>query len=177
MIVLSYVDDCIVVRQSIQKIDAFVKLMEVGPDIFTLTVEGDIDKFLGIGIKHLEEKIFEISQPFLRDRIISFLNIDTNDPGLETNSELTPIEKKTLHKDLSGKPHKDNWNCQTAVGMLTYLQGNSRPEISMAIHQTARFRNNPKLLDEKSLKRLGQYLLHKTKYGRIYNPNKQKGLE
>ena len=68
-----------------QKIDAFVKLMEVGPKTFTLTDEGDIDKFLGIEINHLDEKIFKISQPFMIDRIISFLNIDTNDFVLVTN--------------------------------------------------------------------------------------------
>ena len=52
-----------------------------------LTDEGDIDKFLEIEIDHLDEKIFKISQPFLIDRIISFLNIDTNDFGLGTNSK------------------------------------------------------------------------------------------
>ena len=124
-IILTYVDNCIIVGPSMQKLDAFVKSMEVGPKLFTLTNEGDIDKFFGIEINHLDEKRFKISQPFLIDRIISFLNIDTNDFGLGTNSKLTPVDKPLLHKDLSGKPRKENWNYRTAVGMLTYLQGNS----------------------------------------------------
>jgi len=37
------------------------------------------------------------------------------------------------------------WKYCTAVGMLSYLQNTSRPEISMAVHQTARFSNNPML--------------------------------
>ena len=61
--------------------------MEVGPGNFTLTDKGDIDKFLGVEINNLDEKIFKISQPFLIDRIISFLNIDTNDFGLGTKSK------------------------------------------------------------------------------------------
>ena len=65
MIVLTYIDVCIIVKPSMQKIDAFVKSMEVGPKTFTLTNEVDIDKFLGIEINHLDEKIFKISQPFL----------------------------------------------------------------------------------------------------------------
>ena len=61
--------------------------------------------------------------------------------------------------------------------MLTYLQGNSRPEMSMAVHQTARFRNIPMLSHEKSIKRLGRYLYHTKKEGIIYNPDTSKILE
>ena len=82
MIVLTYVDGYIIVGPSVQKIDAFVESMEVGPKKFMLTDDGDIDKFLDIQINHLDENRFKISQPFLIDRIISFLNIDTNDFGL-----------------------------------------------------------------------------------------------
>ena len=151
--------------------------MEVGPKKFTLTNEVNIDKFLGIEINHLDEKRFKISQPFLIERIISFLDIDTNDFGLVTNSKSTPIGKSILHKDLSGKHCKENWNYRIAVGMLTHLKGNSRPEMSMAVHQTASFSNNPMLSYEKALKRLGRYLLHTKRDGTIYNPDTQKGLE
>ena len=68
-----------------QKIDAFVKSMEVGPEHFTLTNEGDIDEFLGIEINHLDENIFLKNLPFLINRIISFLNMDTNELGFGTN--------------------------------------------------------------------------------------------
>ena len=47
----------------------------------------------------------------------------------------------------------------------------------MAVHQTSRFSNNPKLLHEKALKRLGRYLFHTKRDGIIYNPNTQKDLE
>ena len=61
--------------------------------------------------------------------------------------------------------------------MLTYLQGNSRPEMSMAVHQTARFSNNPMLSQKKATKRLGRYLCHTKKEGIIYNPDTSKDLE
>ena len=61
--------------------------------------------------------------------------------------------------------------------MLSYLQNTSRPEISMAVHQTARFSNNPMLSHEKSIMRIGQYLLDTRKGGIIYKPDKSKGLE
>ena len=178
MIVLTYVDDCIIVGPSMKNIDAFVKSMKEGSENFILTDEGDIDKFLGIEITQLEDgKRFKIAQPHLINRIISFLNIDTNDYGMDTNSKSTPVGKPLLHKDLSGKQRKETWNYRTAVGMLTYLQGNTRPEIAMAVHQTARFCNNPKLSHEKAIKRLGRYLYHTKNEGIIYNPDVKKGLE
>ena len=177
MIVLTYVDDCIIVGPFMQKIYALVKSKEVGPENFTLNDEGDIDKLLGIEINHLGEKRFKISQPFMIDIIISFLNIYTNEFGLRTNSKSTPVGKPLLHKDLSGKPRKENCNYQTSVGMLTYLQGNSRPKMSMAVHQTERFRNNPMLSYKRHLKHLGRYILHTKRDGIIYNLNTENGLK
>ena len=61
--------------------------------------------------------------------------------------------------------------------MLNYSQGNSHPEMSMAVYQTARLYNNPMLSHEKYIERLGRYLLHTKKEGIIYNPDISKGLE
>ncbi len=84
--------------------------------------------------------------------------------------------KPILNKDLDGKPRKLKWKYRTAVGMLSYLQGNSRPEISMAVHQTARFCNDPKLRHEQAIMRLGRYLLHTKDKSIIFEPDKSKGL-
>ena len=142
-----------------------------------MTNEGGINKFLRVEITQLDNKIFKISQPYLTDQIISFLDIDANDHNIETNEKSTPVGKPLLRKDLSGKLRKKTWNYRTAVGMMTYLQGNSRPEMTMAVHQTARFCNNPWLLHEKAIKCLGLYLSHTRKEGIAYNPDTSKGLE
>ena len=61
--------------------------------------------------------------------------------------------------------------------MLSYLKSHTRPEISMAVYQTARFCNDPRLSHEKYIMRLGRYLLGTRTRGIVYNPNKSKGLE
>ena len=129
-------------------INAFFKSMEVGPDNFTLTDEVNIDKFLGIKTTHLDNRRFKILQPFLINIIFFFLKMDSDDYGIVTNKKSAPVGKTLLHKDLSVKPCKENWNYHIAVGMLTYLQGDNRPEMSMDVHQTARFRTKPNLLHE-----------------------------
>ena len=97
MIIITYVDDCIVVGPSMKDVDGFVTSMKYVSKNFVLTDEGDINKFLGIEITQLDDKRFKISQPFLIDRIISFLNIDTNDYGMDTNAKSTPVGKPLLH--------------------------------------------------------------------------------
>ena len=47
----------------------------------------------------------------------------------------------------------------------------------MATHQTARFSNSPMLSHEKSIMRIGCYLLDTRKRGIIYKPDVSKGLE
>ena len=47
----------------------------------------------------------------------------------------------------------------------------------MAVHQTARFSNEPKLCHEKAIMRLGQYLLDTRKRGIIYKPDRSQGLK
>ena len=110
MIVLTYVDKCIIVGPSMQKIYAFVKLMEVGPENFTLSNEGDIYKFLGIKISQQYEMISKTSQTFLIDRIIYFLIINTNNYGMHSNAKSTLVGKPLIQKYLSGKPSKEEWN-------------------------------------------------------------------
>ncbi|KAL7554030.1 hypothetical protein ACHAWF_017894 [Thalassiosira exigua] len=61
--------------------------------------------------------------------------------------------------------------------MLGYLQGTLRPDISMAIHQCARFNSNPKLSHGQAVKRIVRYLLHSKDKGLILKPDTSQGLE
>ena len=176
MIILTYVDDCIIVGPKMADIDEFIVSLHNGDENFVLTDEGDINKFLGIKITHVDGHKFKLSQPFLIERILSLLNFDKNEFGKSTNSKVTPVGSPLLNKDLSGKPRKETWGYRTAVGMLGYLQANSRPEISMAVHQTARFSNQPMLSHEKAIKRIGRYLQHTREDGIIYSPDMTKVL-
>ena len=60
---------------------------------------------------------------------------------------------------------------------MSYLQGHTRPDISMPVHQTARFSNDPKLVHEQAVTRIGQYFLGTKEKGIRYKIDKSKGLE
>ena len=61
--------------------------------------------------------------------------------------------------------------------MLNCLLQTSRPEIAMAVHQCARFNNNPMLSHEKAVKRIVKYLKHHPDRGIIYKVEKPRELE
>ena len=80
--------------------------MKNGCKNFVLTNEGYIKKFPGIEITQLDENIFKISHLFLIKIIIYFLNIDTNNYGMDINAKSNQVDKPLLHKYLSGRPRK-----------------------------------------------------------------------
>ncbi len=51
MIIITYVDDCIIVSNSMKVINTFVTSMKDGHEEYVLADEEDINKFLGIEIK------------------------------------------------------------------------------------------------------------------------------
>ena len=129
--------------------------------------------YLGVEITQLDAKSFELTQPFLCERIVKFLGLE----NARSNDKLTPVGKPLLNKDLNGVARKYDWNYRGAIGMLTYLTGSVRPEISMAVHQCARFSINPKRSHEQAIMRIGRYLLATKDKGIIYTPDSTKGLE
>ena len=76
-----------------------------------------------------------------------------------------------------GHDRKCSWNYRQAIGMLNYLQGSTRPDISFAVHQCARFCQEPKLCHERAVRRIGRYLLGTKDRGIVYKHDKTKGIE
>ncbi len=177
MMILVYVDNCIIIEKDMDDIDQFVLSMQNGPENFVLTDEGSIDKFLGIKIKCLGPKEFEVSQPFLIDHIMSFLVTKPQEYKIHCSNKFTLTVAQVLNKDLHGKPRKKSWKYRTAVGMMSYLQGHTRPDILMPVHQTACFLNDPKLFHEQVITRIGQYLPETKEKGIKYKINQTKSLE
>ena len=56
MIILTYLDNFIIVGPSMNNINGFAKSMKTGNESFVLTDRGDINKFFGIEITQLDEK-------------------------------------------------------------------------------------------------------------------------
>ena len=133
------------------------------------TDEGSLTKYLGVDVKYKPKGHIELIQQF-----IDLLGLESENTY---KIKPTPATKPLLHKDLKGENRKNNWNYRQAVGILTYLQATSRPDLSMAVHQCAQFSIKSMLTHERVVKRIGGYLLATKDKGIIFQPDSEKGLE
>ena len=174
IIILTYVDDCILFSKDLSAITNLVTNLK---KVFDVELEeginnGDISRYLGVDIVRNEDKSYELRQPFLINRILKLLELDD-----KVNSKSTPVSKPLLHKDKEGAPRVMSWSYRSAIGMMNYLQGSTRPDISMAVHQCARFNNDPKITHERATLRIGKYLLGTKDRGIHFTPDISKGIE
>jgi hypothetical protein len=176
LIILVYVDDCILISKDDFAIPNFIKSLETGSENFIFTDEGSLSSYLGVSMDKLPDGTgFTMSQPFLVDRIIKAIGFDI--ATTKSARDSVPATYPLLNKDCDGPPPKANWKYRSLIGMLGYLQGTSRPDISMATHQCARFCSNPKLSHERAVKKIVRYLLDSRDKGIIFRPDLSKGLE
>ena len=71
IIVLVYVDDCIILSKDQLSIQKFTDSLLHGPEKLEFTDEGSIDKYLGVNIEQLpDESGFKMTQPHLIQRIL-----------------------------------------------------------------------------------------------------------
>jgi hypothetical protein len=175
LILICYVDDCLIFCRDEKKIDAFVAELH---SKFTLTDEGDVATYLGIDVKKRQRKDglaneleYSLTQPHLTKRIIEFLAL--SDSRIHT----TPAEdKKLLDRDEEGPGRTYQWSYRSIMGMLNYLCG-TRPDILFAVHQCARFCENPKLSHEKAVKRIVRYLKRTPTEGIVLRPDSTRGIQ
>ena len=173
MIILTYVDDCILISDKKETLQQFIHSLANGIEKFEFTDEGPMDKYLGVEIEKLKGNEFILRQPFLIQRILKALNVDEG----SYNKRDVPVIGPLLSRDEKGAQRKHDWSYRSAIGMLGYLQNSTRPDISMAVHQCARFNANPMLCHEKAVKYIARYLLSTQDKGIHYKPDPTKGLE
>ena len=176
MIILVYVDDCILISTDALVIQNFISSLKAGTADFVFTEEGTMNSYPGVDISPFpDKKCFTLSQPFLIDRVIQALNFDPKTIKSATNN--TPAGYPLQNKDENGPARKAFWKYRGIIGMLGYLQGTTRPDIAMSTHQCARVNNDPHLSHELAVKRIGRYLLDTREKGMIYRPDITRGLE
>ena len=100
-----YVDDCILISKNKLAITDIVQSLHTGPEDFVFTEEGLLESCLRVCISKLSGgKGFEMSQPFLTDRIIKAIDFDfAPTKGARNN---VPVGYPLLNKDMDGPPRK-----------------------------------------------------------------------
>ena len=112
-----------------------------------------------------------MTQTGLIDRIITAMGLD------DTNGKDTPAICATLPKDKDGKECNADFNYASVLGMLLYLQGHTRPDISFAVNQCARYTFSPRRSHEEAMKHIGRYLKSTRDKGIIMTPTEKLQLD
>lgn len=162
VIVLVYVDDTLLFARNQSDIEEVItKLRELG---MLLEKEDNVAGFLGVHIERSNDGTIHLTQKGLIKRIIDALNVEQLSPTR------IPAKRGVLPKDTDGDPPNGTFNYASVVGMLQYLQAHSRPDITFAVSQCARYTFSPKQSHEEALVRIGRYLKGTQDKGILFKP-------
>ena len=166
IVFLVYIDDCIIFGPDDSVIDEVVADLRKSTQNFTIDDQGEVGDFLGIQIQKLDDGSIVLTQPQLINSIIQDLHLQSG-----SNPKTTPaITSKVLYKDADGTDMTPEFHYHSVIGKLNFLKKSTRPDISVSVHQCARFTEHPKRSYAEAVKRIGQYLLGTQDKGLIINP-------
>jgi len=124
--------------------------------------------FLGIHIIRDEHNnSLTMTQTGLIERILAAIDME------DCNHKYTPADKDPLCTDVSGAPCCEDWEYRSIVGMMLYLAVSTRPDISYAVHQYARFSHSPKQSHEIGVNHIARYLKGTQTKGTIMTPDSE----
>ena len=164
IIVLVYVDDTLIYSPKREWIDEFLGKLQNQQNV-TLEIEDSVAGFLGVHIERNDsDGTITLTQKGLIKRIVEALHIG------DKPMKRTPASKDPLVANKNGTPAQCKFSYPSVIGMLQYLQAHSRPDITYAVSQCARYTHDPKTTHEEALERIGQYLKGTMEKGLILRP-------
>ena len=170
LIFMVYVDDGILIGKTASDIDKIISQLRL---LYDLTDEGQIEDYLGIHVEHLPGSRIKLSQPHLIDQIIKDVQLSH-----KAKVKRTPaISSRILQRCENAPSFQPHFHYRSIVGKLNFLEKGSRPDIAYAVHQCARFSEDPKKEHCDALIQICTYLRDTRTQGIILDPDPAKSLE
>ena len=138
MIYVLYTNASILAGPSEQRIQETIKQMQkVG---LQLTIEGNLEDFLGVNIDRTSKGAIQLTQPHLIDSILQDLRLNKG----ESKCKDTPMKlSKILNKSNESPKFDRSFDYQSAIDKMNYLEKGSRSELVYATHQCERYSTDP----------------------------------
>ncbi len=156
LILMIYVDDVICFSPKAELIDEFVASMQrPEPQQYVLEDLGDVTSYLGLNVTHDKAGTITLTQPHLIDKIIKSAGFERRAINPVATPACEVLKKYPKSKSVSAK----EFHYRSVIGQLNYLAATTRPDIAFAVHQCARFCNDPKEPHVKAVKRIVRYLV------------------
>jgi hypothetical protein len=157
LIVGVYVDDLLVVGESVDEIQRFKQEMM---QTFKMSDLGDLSYYLGIAVKQSKEGI-TLCQSLYASKLLDRVGLGS------CNGCAVPMENRLKLSKRSSAPPVDATVYRSLIGSLRYLL-NTRPDLSFSVGYLSRFMADPREDHMAALKHLLHYVTATTSYGLQY---------
>nr|GEZ51272.1 hypothetical protein [Tanacetum cinerariifolium] len=164
IVVQIYVDNIIFGSTSQNSCDDFVKIMH---DEFEMSMMGELNFFLGLQIKQIEDGIFFNQSKYVKEMLKKFRLEDSKPTKTPMSMEI-----KLTKEDEANSV--DNSKYQGMIGSFLYLTA-SRPDIMFSVCLCVCFQENPKTIHLEAVKRIFRYIRGTSHLGLWYP--KETGIE
>jgi hypothetical protein len=167
-----YTDDSILAGPDKAEIDQIIKEMQEAK--LDITIEGDLQDFLGVNIERKADGTIHLNQPHLIDQILKDLRLEDENV---TTKPIPASSSKLLSRHTESEAFDASFGYRSVIGKCNYLEKSTRSDIAYITHQCARFSTDPKQEHGKALRWLGRYLKATRDKGTILKPNGDKDME
>jgi hypothetical protein len=147
-----YTDDSILAGPDPKEIDQIIE--DVKKAKLDITIEGDLQDFLGVNIEQKEDGTIHLTQPHLIDQILTDLRLDQDQVKVKT---MPASSSRLLSRHSDSEPFDNSFNYRSVIGKLNYLERGSRIDIAYITHQCAQFSTDAKKEHGDALRWLGRY--------------------
>ncbi|GKB93969.1 retrovirus-related pol polyprotein from transposon TNT 1-94 [Tanacetum coccineum] len=137
--------------------DEFSKIMH---DEFEMSMMGELNFFLGLQIKQMEDGIFFNQSKYIKEMLKKF-GLEESKPMKTLMSSDTKLTKDEEYESV------DSTKYRGMIGSLLYLTA-SRPDIMFSVCLCARFQEAPKTSHLEAVKRIFRYIKGTTHVGLWY---------
>ena len=170
IMVVVYVDDLGIAYANANDLEGLFKKLEGRSLAFTR--EGSFTDFLGIKFtRDIKTGTLTLTQKGLINKILEAAQMTDCKPNW------TPAPLSALGIDPDGTPMSETWSYRSIIGMLLYLSTNTRPDITFAVSQVARFSHAPKQSHATAVKMILRYLKRTMDFGMTVHPTGTLDLE
>jgi hypothetical protein len=162
MILVTFIDDCGLAVEDPSKVNWFIT--ELQKDGFELHLEGDSTAFFGVAMDRQPNGFIHMHQSGLIKKIIAAAKME------DANPIWTPASMSALGSDPKGTDYDHQpWKYSSIVGMLIHVCTNTRPDISFAVSQVAKYYKSPKQSHATAVKTIIRYLKRTSDLGIYFN--------
>jgi hypothetical protein len=174
VIFMVYTDDGIFALPDSKEVDKAISEMKT---LFNIDDQGDLKDYLSVNVEKLPNGDIKLhlTQHHLINQIITKLHSSCH-LNLRTKQH-QHYPPKSYNQNEKAPNFDQHFHYQQVIGQLNFLEKLIQPNIAYAVHQVARFCQDPKVTHAEAIKHITKYLHNISNEGIILHPQNDKSFD